>query len=131
MKNIYELGVDINSNWEFHDGDLKLISYEQNMGQAVINRLKCYLGAMNIFYNNYGSQITHYLGEINNKRTWEYIRIEIETSVLNDPRITNVECTINRLTHDICEAHLELLFYDGSTGEANLVITGDGTIDLE
>lgn len=131
MKNIYELGVDINSNWEFHDGDLKLISYEQNMGQAVINRLKCYLGAMNIFYNNYGSQITHYLGEINNKRTWEYIRIEIETRVLNDPRITNVECTINRLTQDICEAHLELLFSDGSTGEANLVITGDGTIDLE
>lgn len=131
MKNIYELGVDINSNWEFHDGDLKLISYEQNMGQAVINRLKCYLGAMNIFYNNYGSQITHYLGGINNKRTGEYIRIEIETRVLNDPRIINVECTINRLTHDICEAHLELLFHDGSTGEANLVITGDGTIDLE
>ena len=97
MKNIYELGVDINSNWEFHDGDLKLISYEQNMGQAVINRLKCYLGAMNIFYNNYGSQITHYLGEINNKRTWEYIRIEIETSVLNDPALVGERLPQNLL----------------------------------
>lgn len=131
MKNIYELGVDIHSDWEFHDGDLKLIRYGENMGQAVVNRLKCYLGAMSIFYTDYGSEIIHYLGEMNNETTWEYIRIEIETRVLQDPRVTDVECTVNRLTHSTCEAHLDLHFYDGSTGEANLVITGEGTIDLE
>ena len=31
MENISELGVDINSSWNFKNGDVVLVKYEENM----------------------------------------------------------------------------------------------------
>ena len=130
MKNIYDLGVDIKSDWSFKDGDVILTSYDENMGQAVVNRLKCLLGAMSLFYVDYGSDIIKYLGELNKQSTWEYIRIEIESRVIKDPRVSEVSCLVQCLNTHVVEVHLDLLFYDGSTSQENLVINGDGTVEL-
>ena len=35
----YECGVDIDSSFQFHDGDLLLAEYDENLVQAVINKL--------------------------------------------------------------------------------------------
>ena len=62
MENISELGVDINSSWNFKNGDVVLVKYEDNIEQSIINRLSCKLDALDIFYDYYGSNLDEFLG---------------------------------------------------------------------
>lgn len=121
-KILYELGVDINREWEFKDGDLQLTYYDENMKQAIYNRLSCWLGSLDIFYINYGSELEKYLGYKNKNSVHEYIRLEIEKRIGYDPRVRNVECTVNKYNTHGVNVHLTLTFLNGDTFEDNFVI---------
>lgn len=121
-KILYELGVDINREWNFKDGDLQLIYYDENIKQAIYNRLSCFLNSLDIFYVNYGSEIEKYLGYKNKSTVHEYIRLEIEKRLMYDPRIKNVECTVNKYTSNGANVHLLLTFLNEDTFEDNFVI---------
>ena len=57
----YECGVDIDSSFQFRDGDLLLSEYDENLVQAVINRLNTNLEELDLFYEDYGSIFTKIL----------------------------------------------------------------------
>lgn len=131
MENISELGVDINSSWNFKNGDVVLVKYEENIEQSIINRLSCKLDALDIFYDYYGSNLDEFLGWLRNDITLEYIRIEVEDVLRQDPRINSFTCKVTRgLENDLCHIHLEIFFDDEQTFISNLVIKGDGTIGI-
>ena len=59
--NIY--GTDINSEWTLTEhGDLKTINGTDNLAQAITNRLSCQLNNLQLYYNQYGSLLTGFLG---------------------------------------------------------------------
>lgn len=113
----YEFGVDFNSSWDFSDNDLKFVSYDDNIKQAIVNRLNSPLDELDLFYEDYGSNLNRFLGLKNKSYHLKLIELEIEKSLENDPRLTNVEVTAK---------------YDGNGAlTINLVVGNSTDEDLE
>ena len=43
------IGTDFNRNYQFIDGDLKLVSDEDNLTQSIYNRFSCPIDSLNLF----------------------------------------------------------------------------------
>ena len=89
------LGRDIKNNWNFINGDLETVSDKLNLAQAIINRLNTDLGFYDWCYTQYGGNLSNVFGMKNNSNTLEYLRIEIESTLQQDPRIrvVNANCS--------------------------------------
>ena len=126
---IYEFGTDIKSNWEFTEhGDLQIVQNDENIKQAILNRLNTKLDGLGLYYEEYGSLLQNLLGYPINEETLEFIRIEIETSLNKDPRLNNYEVNV---TEKDGEININIfIWYNGEELEYNLVITGDEIEDL-
>ena len=94
MNDVY--GNDIDSSWSFTDGDLNIVKNKINLGQAILNRLQTDTGTYDLFYNRYGGNLFEQFGKLNHPTIHEYIKIEVESILQQDPRIQNIECTINK-----------------------------------
>ena len=87
-------GVDIDSIWNFVDGDIQLSKGKENLGQAIINRLMADDDQYSDFYIRYGGRLFDHFGDLNHPTIHEYIRIEIESILEQEPRIKEInECT--------------------------------------
>ena len=112
---VYELGTDINHQWTFHKGDLQLIQDNDNLKQAIYNRITTQDGTYQHFYNNYGSILNTYLGFKKNTTTLEFMKIELERVLLQDPRLQDFKLELD---------------YDEKGVKVDLTINVDGT-DME
>lgn len=124
------LGTDIQRNWELIDGDIQLVSDKNNLGQAILNRLLADKDFYNMFYLNYGSNISEYYGEQNNPNIREYIRVEVETTLVQDPRIQGARCEVVSYTNEQIELRVTILTYENDELSYNLVISEQNTINL-
>lgn len=125
------LGTDIIADWSFNsDGDLNIVSDTSNLGQAISNRLKTYLNDLNLFYADYGSNLFDYLGGLNNENIREYIRIEVESTVIKDNRIQGVDCTVKKVQSDMVECSLNVQLVDNTDVSLNLIITAENIVIL-
>ena len=128
MVNYEHLGTDVQSDWSFTDGDINLISEKSNLGQAIVNRLQADLTTF-IFYNRYGGNLFEHFGDKNNPNIPEYIKIEVEDICRQDPRIKQVETTVNKTDSETITLDLNLLTI--SSDEIiryNLILTSDNSI---
>lgn len=122
---ITEFGTDIKNTWTFTDqGDLELVTNDDNIIQAILNRLNTRLDELDLYYDEYGSLLQNLLGYPSNEETLEFIRIEIETSLQNEPRLTDFEVTVTKQDKDKININLAI-WYNGEELEYNLVINGD------
>ena len=122
---ITEFGTDIKNTWTFTDqGDLELVTNDDNILQAILNRLNTRLDELDLYYDEYGSLLQNLLGYPSNDETLEFIRIEIETSLQNEPRLTDFEVTVTKQDKDKINIDLAI-WYNGEELEYNLVINGD------
>jgi len=72
-------------------GDLETIGEEYNLGQAITLRLKTMQGElMDLGHSSYGSRLHELVGEPNNERTRELVRLYALESVNRDPRVEEV-----------------------------------------
>lgn len=128
MNDIVELGTDLNSNWEFKDGDLELVENKDNLVQSILNRLNCVYDGLDLFYFDYGSVLNQFLGWKHDDRTLEFIRLEIESVLNQDPRLSNfnVELSYNQLGGVSIELYV---FYNDETDfTLNLVLDEGGEV---
>ena len=129
MTDVY--GNDIDRSWSFVDGDLKIVKNQINLGQAILNRLQTDSGTYDIFYNNYGGNLFEQFGELNHPTIHEYIRIEVESILQQEPRIRNVECTVNKTYSNGVNINLKLTpITEDETITLNLVINEDSSIQI-
>lgn len=127
MVDVY--GTDIDDAWDFSNGDINLISGTLNLGQAIKNRLMCDSNFYKTFYNTYGGQLFDEMGYLNNGNAHEYIRIEIETILKQDPRIKELECTVKKISTDAVECKLKIkTINNDEIVEMNLVINQDTNV---
>ena len=83
-----DYGTDIQRNWTINEhGDLETIQDIDNLEQAITNRLLCEINTLDIFYRNYGSILTTFLGWKRNQTTLEFIKLELDNRLSQDPRI--------------------------------------------
>lgn len=124
---IYDYGVDIDNSWTFSDGDLKLTKYEENLSQAICNRLNTGLDELYLFYYNYGSILKSFLGWKANEETLEFVKLEVDNCLRDDPRI-------NSFTSEVVydgDGHLSInlkVVYDGDMVDLNFGFDETGVL---
>ena len=91
---LYNMGVDIDSSFTFTDGDLKLCRYKDNLVQAIVNRLNTSFDSMDLFYEDYGSIFTQFLGWKANETTLSFIKVEIENVLGEEDRLDRFDVTV-------------------------------------
>ena len=89
------LGIDVDQAWIMDgEGDLVLVKYEDNVTQAVYNRLTCTMGALDWVYNKNGSYIKEYIGTPNTPSRRESLRAECKRRLNRDPRLKDADVEI-------------------------------------
>ena len=109
----YDYGVDISSNWNFGDGDLRLVEFEDNLKQSIKNRLGTELDSLDIFYEDYGSVLFDLLGLKNDTSTLNFVKIEVDNCLSRDPRINSFESEVSYIGDGVIRLNVTIL--DGET----------------
>ena len=131
MVNIDVYGTDIQRDWQFTDGDLETVSEQANLGQAIINRLNTDDDWYTQFYTRYGGRLHEHFGDFNHPTIHEYIKIEVEDILSQDPRIQQVNCTVNKTTSNSVECNLKIrVIGSDELMELNLVINENSPIHI-
>ena len=126
--NIY--GTDINSEWTLTEhGDLKTINGTDNLAQAITNRLSCQLNNLQLYYNQYGSLLTGFLGWKRNERTLDFIRIELGNRLEQETRIQSYEIGLQYNEQGEVEINLNLTLKNGEDMDLNLVLNENGNVE--
>ena len=121
-------GTDISNSWEFNEhGDLSLVSNKDNVGQAISNRLKTQLNELDLFYAGDGSFLTQFLGWKKNDSTLEFMRLEIETRLAGDPRLSGYSVSLEYTDNGV-EITINLVLDDGEEYTGNFVLNSDGVV---
>jgi len=130
MVSYEHLGTDIKADWSFTDGDINLVSGKSNLGQAIVNRLKADLTTF-IFYNRYGGNLFGHMGDLNHSTIHEYIQIEVESILRQDPRIKQVECTVNKTDSDTVNLDLNCMVIGADEiVRLNLILNSNGSVSI-
>ena len=127
----YELGVDLNSTLTFSNGDITLTSYEDNLIQGVMNRLNTDLDELDLFYDEYGSILTRFLGWKANSETLGFIEAEIENTLENEPRLESSDATCTYNGEGQVMIQLNLYPITGEMVDTNMVLTTTGVVEIE
>lgn len=128
---IYELGVDIKSDWEFVDGDLILVSDIDNLTQSIANRLNTQIGTMSDFYNTYGSIVDEFVGKHSDKKTLSFLRIEIETTLKQDPRLSDVTVELEYIGNGAIRIDVTNIYNDDSDLTESFVLDKNGEVLID
>lgn len=125
------IGADIKSSWDFNEqGDLLIVDDEENMVQSITNRLSCWLNSFDLYFYEYGSVLTSFLGWKRNDETLEFMKIEIENTLKQDPRIPDYDLNIGYNDNGGVDVELTLHYTNDSDISVSLVITEDGSINV-
>lgn len=125
------LGVDIKDTWSFIDGDLELVTGTLNLSQSIINRLNTDKGFYDWCYAQYGGDLFNVFGMKNNPNSLEYLRIEIESILQQDPRIRVVTANCSKEDPKTIGVELKVLtIRSNEIVTINLVITDDLKVQL-
>lgn len=119
-------GTDIKTDFSFSDGDINIVKEKDNLQQSICNRLNSTLDTYSDFYVRYGGNLMDWLGEINHRNTHQYIKIEVESILSQDPRIEEIEADISKEDSDIVKIDLKLkLINSDEIVSLNFVIQED------
>lgn len=121
---VYEYGVDIASSMNFVDGDLKLAEYEDNIVQAVANRLNTIEDSLDLFYTDYGSVFLQFLGWKREDTTLRFMKLELDKTLSEDPRINSFSSELEYDRQGRVQVQIRLDDFENTT--LNLVIEGTG-----
>ena len=128
---IYDLGVDIDSSFNFHDGDLVLSRYQDNLVQGVVNRLNTDLDELDLFYEGYGSVFSSFLGWRGNDETISYMKSELEQVLQAEPRLESWEYDIKYKGNGKMIVELQLYPARDESVSVSLELTENGLEVIE
>ena len=127
---IVEYGTDISSKWDFSDGDINIVSNKENIAQVIKNRLNTVTGSLDLFYEDYGSVLLSFLGWRRVDTTLEFIKVEVNSCISKDPRISNFETEVSFDEDGSVKINI-FIYYNGIENfELNLVLDEDGVSEV-
>ena len=128
----YDGGIDINSNCTFQDGDLLLVKYEDNLCQAIVNRLNTSLDELSLFYEDYGSILKGFFGEHTTKELIGFMESELNVCLSKDPRIDTFTSDISYTGDGALKIGLNIKPTTGTNEiNMNLVLNTLGELEIE
>ena len=125
-----DIGVDINSDWSLNEnGDLSLVRDEDNLSQAIINRLGCYQPSLEVYYTMYGGFLSEYFGRKQTDETLKFMKIELDTILSQEERISSFTSTLSYNGDGSVRVDLDMIVNDVDV-ELNLVLSRDGGVSV-
>lgn len=128
---IYELGVDFKSDFNFVDGDLELVSGTDNLSQSIANRLNTQIGTMSEFYNTYGSILNDFIGNHSDETVLSFMQIEVETTLKQDPRLIDATVELNYESNGNVRIDVNNIYNDDSDLTASFVLDSNGEVLID
>ena len=126
-----DLGVDFSSSYEFQDGDIVLVEDTENITEAIGNRLNTEYDSMSEYYSIYGSLLRGFLGDPSDDRTLDFIQLEVESVLQQDPRLEDASVEVYRSdTTGQIIIGVTISYDDDSDLELNLVLNEDMGVDI-
>ncbi len=125
---VYEYGVDVGSDLSFNEGDINLSEYEDNIAQAIANRLNTIQDSLDLFYYDYGSFLTHFFGWRKTDETLGFIKLELENVLKKDTRINNFTVDLKYITKGVA---ITIVLTDFEEVNLNLVLNENGVEVIE
>lgn len=126
---INELGTDIHSSWNFKDGDLTLISNDDNLVQATRNRLNTRLDSLEYFYTEYGSVLHRIHGWRKNETTLKFMEIALKDTLEQDPRYANFELKLELQPDKRVKVSVHVIYDDDTELDMDYILNTDGTVE--
>ena len=126
---ISELGTDINSSWSFKDGDLQLISNNENLVQATRNRLNTILNSLDDYYLEYGSVLYRFMGWRSEPITLKFMKIEIHNCLSQDPRLTDYTLDLSYTDKDTVKINIHVFYDDETEFDMNYILSTEGVVE--
>jgi len=122
-----EIGTDISHDWTFNSqGDLGIVSDEDNIVQTIMNKLNTFRGELDIYYLEYGSIMQSYLGWLSEEDTLDFMKIEMESILSEDARLTDYSVEMSLDGSDKVLIEISISFGNNSEVELSLTTTDDG-----
>lgn len=82
------LGADLSVD---KSGDYEIVSGRENLGQAILHRLMTRKGELSdIGHPQYGSRLHELIGEPNNDRTRELLKLYAKECISQEPRVKDI-----------------------------------------
>ena len=132
MATLNDLGCDIDSQWTFNEkNDLLLTDGEDNLIQAINNRLNTFYDRLDLMYDDYGSFLHSYLGWKANDETLEFMKLEVETTLEQDPRIVEPVIEVNYTEEGEVIITLDMQLTEDDELEMNLLLDDEGVTTLD
>lgn len=120
-----DFGCDFDSSYTFVDGDLKLVEDENNIVQSIQNRLNTKLDSLSAYYFEYGTVLREYLGERKTEGTLQFLIMEVDRVVKQDPRLQDTSVSANYTDKGV-NIDITVSYDDESDLDLNLVLTEEG-----
>ena len=125
-----DVGVDIKSDWSLDETvDLSLAHDEDNLVQAVINRLGCYQPSFEVYYTLYGGFLSEYFGRKRTDETLKFMKIELDTILSQEERINSFTSELSYNPDGSVRVDLSCIVNDEDV-ELNLVLSRDGGVSV-
>jgi hypothetical protein len=96
-----------------------------------MNRLNTDLDELDLFYDEYGSILTRFLGWKANSETLGFIEAEIENTLENEPRLESSDATCTYNGEGQVMIQLNLYPITGDMVDTNMVLTTTGVVEIE
>ena len=131
MKGDYlNIGADIASSWTFDEtGDLKIVDTEENIAQAIGNRLQTNLNSMSLFYADYGSVLQGFLGWKRDQRTLDFMRIEIVNRLSQDLRLSQFDVNVSYTEEGNVQVDIQVYLSEDDTFATSIVLNNEGVVE--
>ena len=127
---IEELGTDIDSSWTFKEGDVVLVSDKINLSQSIVNRLNCVMDSLDLYYLEYGSFLRSFFGWKKIEKTFEYMKLEIENTLKQDPRVIDFNSNVYLDKDNQVRIDVTIPLSQESDLEMSLILTKDGILEV-
>lgn len=119
-----DYGVDLKSDFNFADGDLNLVKYEENICQAIQNRLSTIKDALGLFYYNYGGFFILFPGWKKDDETLSLMKIELESLLKQDEKIGDFETNLSYTEKG--DVAINIVLKDGEDTSLDFIMSNDG-----
>ena len=126
---LYDYGVDLKSSFTFKDGDLELVDGDDNISQAISNRLNTITDSLDLFYEDYGSLFLGFLGWKRNDETLRFMKIELDKALSDDPRIDSFTSELSYTDTGAVRIDISLNGFENT--ELNLILDGTSVSVVE
>lgn len=127
----YNYGVDLHNNLRFVNGDLQLAEYEENIAQAIGNRLNTVYDTLDLFYGDYGSVLTSFLGWRNTDNTLKFVKLEVDNVLSQDPRLDEFSTSVEYVNNDKIRINIVLQYDEDETIELSYDLDSMGVNEVD